>query len=265
MAEQGSAERIKAHWDSMAASYQEEFTEKATLRLIEQIRSKRDWLGINFLDEDEKIADAADQRVVRLLDYACGPGMVSRAFGPYVTQTLGIDLSDGMVKAYNDGASNHGLSPNQMFSAAGNLLDPNNPSPAEFRDEKWFNFDLAVVGLGFHHFEDPALAASRLAERLRPGGVLSIIDFLPHEGHVENVVFGGDHAVGHEPPVNQDVKRVMEIKPHTGFQEEQIKKAFEKAGLGKEFGFEVIAKGAVFSFRGRTGIVDVFMAKGMKA
>jgi hypothetical protein len=71
--------------------------EKTIERLIGEIRSRRDWIGIDFLDEDEggeeddELADADERaneaggdggeirrKTVRLLDYACGPGMVSR-------------------------------------------------------------------------------------------------------------------------------------------------------------------------------------------
>lgn len=67
-----------------------------------------------------------------------------------------------------------------MYAYQGNLLDPNDPDPREFASFDFQLFDIAVVGLGFHHFDDPALAAKRLVERLRPGGVLLILDFLPH-------------------------------------------------------------------------------------
>ena len=73
-----------------------------------------------------------------------------------------------------------------MYAYQGNLLDPNDPDPREFSGFDFHLFDIAVVGLGFHHFDDPALAAKRLVERLRPGGVLMILDFLPH-GKVADV------------------------------------------------------------------------------
>lgn len=192
-----------------------------------------------------------------------------------MTQTLGIDLSDGMVKVYNTIASNQGLSAEEMSAVAGNILDPKNPSPAEFKDAKWFDFDLVAVGLGFHHFEDPTLAATRLAERLKLGGVLLIIDFLPHE-HPESVAADGGHSHGHDhghdhsnehqcgKKSSQDINKVIATVAHFGFGEEQIKETFEKAGVGKDFGFEVIAKGVTFTFHGRKMVRDIFVAKGRK-
>lgn len=71
-----------------------------------------------------------------------------------------------------------------MHAVQGNLLDPNDPAPAALAGQEFFEFDIAVVGLGFHHFDDPALATRRLAERLKKGGVLMIVDFVPH-GHFQ--------------------------------------------------------------------------------
>jgi SAM-dependent methyltransferase len=68
-----------------------------------------------------------------------------------------------------------------MHAYQGNLCDPNDPSPRAFASPEFSGFDVAAVGLGFHHFDDPALAARRLGERLKTGGVLMIIDFFAHD------------------------------------------------------------------------------------
>lgn len=86
-----------------------------------------------------------------------------------------------MVKEYNTSARNQGIPESEMLAVQGNLLDANKPSPLELAGKEFFEFDIAAVGLGFHHFDDPALAAKRLAERLKTGGVLFIVDFLPHQ------------------------------------------------------------------------------------
>ncbi len=85
-----------------------------------------------------------------------------------------------MVNEYNTSARNQGIPESEMYATQGNLLDANNPNPAGLVGKEFFDFDIAAVGLGFHHFDDPALAAKRLSERLKKGGVLMIVDFLPH-------------------------------------------------------------------------------------
>lgn len=104
-----------------------------------------------------------------------------QALAAYVTQCVGIDLSEGMVEVYNTSAQNQGIPESEMHAVVGNLIDAKSPPPAHLAGPEFHDFDIAVVGLGFHHFDDPALAAKRLAERLKPGGVLMIVDFLPHE------------------------------------------------------------------------------------
>jgi len=68
-----------------------------------------------------------------------------------------------------------------MHAYQGNLCVSDDPSPAAFASPEFSNFDVAAVGLGFHHFDDPSLAARRLAERLKTGGVLVILDFFSHD------------------------------------------------------------------------------------
>ncbi len=212
-----------------------------------------------------------------------------------------------MVSVYNRNAHNQGLSPAFMAAKVGNLLDPADPSPADFASGEWFNFDLAVVGLGFHHFEDPTLAAARLAERLRPGGVLMIVDFMSHPHHGEIEVDGGSgsggggsHSHGHGPGLfhghahgdhahgdhghsdhgseskqesTQDsnlqdgekrFKEVMNTIAHAGFSKEDVYAAFKKAGVGKDFAFEVLEKDIVFKTSDRKITRQVFFARGTK-
>jgi SAM-dependent methyltransferase len=201
-----------------------------------------------------------------------------------------------MVSVYNRNAHNQGLTPDFMSSSVGNLLDPADPSPADFADPEWFNFDLAVVGLGFHHFEDPTLAAARLAERLKPGGVLMIIDFMPHahhgkieadgdgggaseagpsHGHGHEFFHGHGHGHGHEHGAkssqesdqkegDKGFEKVMQTVAHTGFSEEEIYTAFGKVGVAKDFAFEVLKKDVVFRTNNRKITRQVFFARGTK-
>lgn len=78
---------------------------------MEEIRSRLDWIGVDFIDESENDdggesdgkrdgdadgqpavtnndATKKEKKEVRLLDYACGPGMVSRVSLPVLQPSL---------------------------------------------------------------------------------------------------------------------------------------------------------------------------------
>lgn len=153
-----------------------------------------------------------------------------------------------MVGEYNKAVENQGISPLEMFAHVGNLLDSSNPSPASLSRPEFYNFDIAVVGLGFHHFDDPSFAAKQLSARLKPGGVLLIIDFLPH----------GNHKHAHP---------AAETVAHMGFSEKEVQTMFEEAGVGRDFEYAVVGKGIVFhgvKEEGNTMSRSVFMARGFK-
>ncbi|KAK4174731.1 S-adenosyl-L-methionine-dependent methyltransferase [Triangularia setosa] len=254
----------REYFNQQASSYDSKH-EKTLDQLIEEIRKRIDFIGVEWADEEssddddgdddeegEKKQEKKEKREVRLLDYACGTGLVSRALAPYTTQCVGIDLSENMVATYNARAANQGLSPEEIHAHAGNLcLPPTSPSyqtqTALFSSPQFFSFDLAAICLGFHHFDDPALAARRLAERLKPGsGVLMILDFLPHE------------KMDAAHPASDTVI-------HHGFSKEQTQKIFEDAGVGKDFGFQELA--VVFNKATETrGEMKrrIFMARGTR-
>jgi SAM-dependent methyltransferase len=113
----------------------------------------------------------------------------------------------------------------------GNFADP---KAAALSDAKFFNFDAAGVGLGWHHLDEGELVAKKLVERLKPGGVFFILDFVPSSLSVEAAAGRG-------------------VK-HDGFSEEQMRDLFEGAGAGKDFSYELIPE--TISFPGIHGAND---------
>ncbi|EWZ83898.1 hypothetical protein NW765_008208 [Fusarium oxysporum] len=170
----------------------------------------------------ERIPFISVKQDARLLDYACGTGMLSRVLAQHTSEAIGIDLSEEMVGVYNAQAQSQGSS-RQAYQ--GNLADPKDPSPTAFADSKFFGFDVAGVGLGFHHFDKPDLASKQLAERLNPGGVLFIIDFVAHKIDPKDAALRGI--------------------THHGFTEDEIKKMFEDAGL-TDFAYQELPEPITF-------------------
>lgn len=145
-----------------------------------------------------------------------------------------------------------------MLAYHGNLCIAGDEDPQAFRGPKFSDFDMAIVGLGFHHFDDPGLAAKRLAARLRPGGVLVIIDFLPHGGHHHH---GHGHGRGHDDGEASAMEKASHTVTHHGFTEERIAEIFERAGAGKDFGIEKMGDVSMGTRIGKRGL---FMARGTK-
>lgn len=182
--------------------------------ITEFILSNISWIGVDFVDPSVKFERPGDSgaRQVRVLDYACGPGTVTNALQSHATEFIGIDISENMVAAYNTRfAPKEDAEFVNANAVVGDLLDANNPSLTYLAKPEFFNFDLVVVGLGFHHFQNLEGATQRLTSRLKPGGVFLIIDFLPHEKDPNQY---GRHTVA-----------------HYGFDEDRIREIFSGAGL----------------------------------
>ena len=98
-----------------------------------------------------------------------------------------------MVSTFNGRASDAGLDPSTCHAVIGNLFDT---EPYVVDDEsgekivgqdflddpKFKDFDVCIVGLGFHHFENFVRCLRILSERVKKGGVVGIVDMLPKEG-----------------------------------------------------------------------------------
>ena len=72
-----------------ASTYNTKF-QKTIQQIIDEIQARRDWIGVDWVEdtsenEDESGTVTKDlKKTVRLLDYACGTGLVSRVRNPLV-------------------------------------------------------------------------------------------------------------------------------------------------------------------------------------
>ncbi|KAJ4369136.1 hypothetical protein N0V83_006220 [Neocucurbitaria cava] len=170
-----TAEANRVYFNSISDSYDSKpWFAKVNQQVTDALRSDLNWVGIPLANT----GSSSDANEVRFLDYACGTGLMTRVYGPYVTKIQGLDISTGMVSTYNERARAANVPESTVKAVVGDLFDKSNPSPSKLSGPEWHNFDLAAVGFGFHHFEDVVHSARQLKERLRPGGVLAINDFL---------------------------------------------------------------------------------------
>ena len=89
----------------MASTYNARFS-KTILQIIDEIQNRRAWIGVDWIEDsssDESTKEETpplaietkgqtSERVVRLLDYACGTGLVSRVcLQPYSLRAMKAD------------------------------------------------------------------------------------------------------------------------------------------------------------------------------
>lgn len=207
----------------MASTYSSSDTQKRFGNLINKatafVQANISAIGVEFNDPSASFENTP-RKEIRVLDYACGPGTVTNMLIGRATEFVGIDLSPNMVKEYNNRftpSSNQDKSQSASTERVnarayvGNLTSAADPAES-FSDPRFFNFDLVAIGFGFHHFDNLPLTTARLVERLKPGGILMILDFKPH--------------------AKEDLKGdVGNTITHHGFDEEAVRKIFEGAGL----------------------------------
>ncbi|KAF2263428.1 S-adenosyl-L-methionine-dependent methyltransferase [Lojkania enalia] len=288
------AEANRKFFDSIGDAYDSKpWFAKVNQLLTDNLRNRLDWIGIPFVNTGSN----SSPEEIRFLDYACGPGLMSRIFGPYVTISRGIDIAPNMVETYNKRAREFNLPPETVNAVLGDLFsNPQNPPQS---DPEFTNFDLAAVGMGFHHFEDVVYAAKCLKERLKPGGVLVITDFLDggdlkadeegnpiegtegnhvsqnhhhghgHHGHREHHEHGhGGQSQGKpkeaegDPtlPVRKEMNNSIVVY---AFSVEGVKKFFTEAGF-VEVDVKVIPERVYMNFAGTHVWRTILLAKGRR-
>ncbi|RJE17786.1 Methyltransferase domain protein [Aspergillus sclerotialis] len=229
-------EQNRQYFDKMASTYKDNFA-NVVESLSNLTRDRRLWMSDKWTD-----TEAGKGQEIKMLEYACGPGHVSIALAPYVTKVIGLDVSDNMISEFNKNAQEANLS-DKMTGRKGDLLAES--FSEEMNSPEIFDFDLVVISVALHHFENPGLAMKRLGERLKKGGVCFIIDFVPAQHHEFDKEFA---------------EAGKTVKSH-GFSREQTWELFEGAGLSEGFEYEVIQEPINFTKDGKTFEKTIFVAK----
>jgi SAM-dependent methyltransferase len=106
----------------------------------------------------------------RVLDVACGPGIVTCAFAPLCGQAVGIDLVSAMLGRARGHAAQLGLANAEFIEGDVEALP-------------WEDgvFDLVVTRFLLHHLEEPGHALGEMARVCRSGGAVLVCDLAPAE------------------------------------------------------------------------------------
>lgn len=191
-----------------------------------------------------------------------------------MTKILGLDVSEKMIEQYNKNAENTGFA-DKMSARTGDLLADN--VPAELSGPEYNDFDVVVVSMALHHFQDPAKALKALGARLKKNGVFIILDLLPeessghdhHHHHHHHHGHSHGHSHDHPPQHNSQHDGFPEGTGETigvfGFDSDTLKGMFENAGFSVNYGYEVIDEPFVFTLEGKTYSKTVFAAKAQRA
>jgi ubiquinone/menaquinone biosynthesis C-methylase UbiE len=125
-------------------------------------RQARDWDALRGLVRLSRAGPGS-----RVLDVACGPGLLTIAFAERCAEAVGLDATEALLARARAAARERGLG-NVVFQAgdARRLPHPDD------------TFDVVACRAALHHFEAPAEVLREMSRVARPGGTLLVADFL---------------------------------------------------------------------------------------
>ena len=114
-----------------------------------------------------RVGEALGADLERVLDVACGPGVLLPTLAARARSVVGVDLTPRNLELARTAGSGDRL---QLVRALAERL-PFAPG----------SFDAAVLRLALHHFPEPGAALGAVRRVLRPGGRLVVLDVLAPE------------------------------------------------------------------------------------
>ncbi|RCK64302.1 hypothetical protein Cantr_00092 [Candida viswanathii] len=132
----------------------------------------------------EEYPDTIFRPGMKLLDFACGTGMVTELFVPYVKggELVGMDISSGWLERFNERAQE--MHDPVMKSYVYDVLDETKQEELKQFEEQ---FDAIICTIAYHHMHNYELVTKKLATFLKHGGWLFIVDFYNEDVETPNV------------------------------------------------------------------------------
>jgi SAM-dependent methyltransferase len=114
----------------------------------------------------------------RVLDVACGGGLVARAFGPHVRHATGIDMTPAMLEQARRAAAEGGL--------ANTSWEQGDVTTLPYADG---SFTIVATRFSFHHFVDAGVVLREMVRVCAPGGRIVVVDSCPSEDKAKAAAF----------------------------------------------------------------------------
>lgn len=116
---------------------------------------------------EQIIRVASPRKTDRILDIACGPGIIACAFAPHVAEVTGADITPAMLVQAEKHRIESGLAPIRRVEADAERL----PFPDA-------SFGLVVTRYSFHHMVAPLSVLKEMKRVCRPGGKILVVDVI---------------------------------------------------------------------------------------
>jgi ubiquinone/menaquinone biosynthesis C-methylase UbiE len=149
----------------------EQFTRQATVFSTAPTITDEDALGMVV----EAAGPASDDR---LLDVACGPGLVVCAFAPHVRQATGVDVTPAMLERARKLTADKGLA--NVAWHHGDVYS------LPYADA---SFTIVTTRFSFHHFLDPSAVLREMVRVCAPEGRIVVVDDYASEDPAKAAVF----------------------------------------------------------------------------
>jgi SAM-dependent methyltransferase len=112
----------------------------------------------------------------RVLDVACGPGLVVAAFARVVSHVTGIDVTPAMLKRARE-----------LTAGLTNVtLDQGEALPLPYPDAA---FSCVLSRFAFHHFQEPGSVLREMRRVCQPGGRVVVCDLLASDDPMKASAF----------------------------------------------------------------------------
>lgn len=139
-----------------------------------------------------------------------------------------------MLAKYRETAAELGLSEQQMKAVRGNLLKPvTDPTEPPTTKEELSGFDLVAICMALHHVDGLELAIKCLAEKLRPGGVILVIDWAKLNAASASVTSESTKSSSRDNQQDQNPHPGAHTMSHESFTEDQVVVLFQQAGCNQ--------------------------------